>query len=278
MSDHQPLSPEAVDVLLSAEIDGDLEGAARDLGLSASEARAQLSATPGVEARRVALTRARDLIAARPPLEPPVADQLVTRAMVRDDLVTGRERRRRREGRWRVLVAAGSVAAAIAVIVGVSSMATSSNNEAKSSSRALSSTPPARSEAAADVPVTTVPAGRQPDLGDVTNAPAMRARAQELLSRYNGANTDGATASTTKSVAPSAQDRVLGNSSLKLAAPACGNAAAGRYDLSSPPALIASGTVSGAPVVILLYDGAGHPYADVIRVSDCTLVRRQPLG
>jgi hypothetical protein len=278
MSDHQPLSPEAVDVLLSAELDGDLEDAARDLGLSASEARVQLDATPGVDARRVALTRARDLIADRPPLEPPVAEQLVARAMARDDLTTARERRRRRERQWRVLVAAGSVAAAIAVIVGVSSMATSSNNEAKSASRALPTTPPAHSEAATDAQAPAAEAGKQPDLGDVTDAPAMRARAQRLLSKYKGANFDGATASTTKRVAPSARSNALNDSTLKSAVPACGSTAAGHYDLSSPPALIATGTASGAPVVILIYGGAGDPYADVIRVSDCTLVRRQPLG
>ena len=51
------------------------------------------------------------------------------------------------------------------------------------------------------------------------------------------------------------------------------------YDIfSGPPALVATGTVAGAPVVILIHDGTGRPYADVIRVSDCTLVRSQPLG
>ena len=60
--------------------------------------------------------------------------------------------------------------------------------------------------------------------------------------------------------------------------PACDNNAARRYDISGRPALVATGTVAGAPVVILIYDGTGKPYADVIRVSDCSLVRRQPLG
>ena len=124
MNQREPLSPDAVDALLSADLDGDLEGAARDLGFSASEAIAALGATPGSDARRVALSRARDLIAARPRVELPVEDRLVARAMARDELATVRERRGRHERRWRVLVAAGSVAAAIAVIVGIASMPT----------------------------------------------------------------------------------------------------------------------------------------------------------
>ncbi|MDQ1510774.1 MAG: hypothetical protein QOG50_2618, partial [Actinomycetota bacterium] len=58
MNQREPLSPDAVDALLSADLDGDLEGAALDLGFSASEAIAALGATPGVDARRVALSRA----------------------------------------------------------------------------------------------------------------------------------------------------------------------------------------------------------------------------
>ena len=82
----EPLSPDAVDALLSAQLDGELDGAARELGLSESEALAELASTPGIDARRVALTRARDLIAARSPLEPAVEARLVAAAMARDDL------------------------------------------------------------------------------------------------------------------------------------------------------------------------------------------------
>src|SRR5258708_4222264 len=122
MNEPTPLSPEAVDALLSADLDGDIEAAARDLGLSASDARTQLAATPGVEQRRAALTRARDRIASRPQLEASVEDRLVAAAMASDEMAIARVRRRRNERRWRALIATGSVAAAIAVIVGISSM------------------------------------------------------------------------------------------------------------------------------------------------------------
>jgi len=124
MSEPTPLTPESVDALLSAELDGDFETAARDLGLDAAGARAQLAATPGVDARRAALTRARDLIASRPRVESSVEDRLIAVALAGDALTAARDQRARRARRSRVLVAAGSVAAAIAVIVGIASMST----------------------------------------------------------------------------------------------------------------------------------------------------------
>jgi hypothetical protein len=66
-------------------------------------------------------------------------------------------------------------------------------------------------------------------------------------------------------------------SALKAAAPACG-AAGTHYSISTAPALVATGTVSGQRVLILIYEGSGTPYADLIRVSDCMIVRTQSLG
>lgn len=286
MNQREPLSPDAVDALLSADLDGDLEGAARDLGFSASEAIAALGATPGSDARRVALSRARDLIAARPRVELPVEDRLVARAMARDELATVRERRGRHERRWRVLVAAGSVAAAIAVIVGISAMPTTSSS--KSSSAALRPTTPSRENAKSakgNVNTPSSAVANPPDFGDVTKADALLAPARRLLSGF-AISRDAAnqTEPTAKAAAPTKlqqTDTPQGSGtkySFKAVLPACDNNAARRYDISGRPALVATGTVAGAPVVILIHDGTGRPYADVIRVSDCTLVRSQPLG
>jgi hypothetical protein len=60
--------------------------------------------------------------------------------------------------------------------------------------------------------------------------------------------------------------------------PACTTSKLRSYDITVRPALIARGTVAGAPVTILIYDGSGNSYAYVIRVSDCSLVRKQSLG
>lgn len=281
MNEPTPLSPETVDALLSADLDGDLEAAARDLGLSASEARAQLSATPGIDARRVALTRARDLLASRPPVDATVADRLIAAAMAADDLATVRARRGRRERQWRVLVAAGSVAAAVALIVGVSSMRPSGQSNAKSSGPVVSA-PTLRDDARAEKSAPgTLEIRNQPYLGDVTNAGASRGPLQRLLSRAAAPTYGSHQTSTQKSAglpvdtpAPNLRDSSFASSAAK----ACTATRLRGYDITARPALIARGTVAGAPVVILIYDGDGNPYAYVLRVSDCSLVRKQPLG
>jgi len=291
MNQREPLSPDAVDALLSADLDGDLEGAARDLGFSASEAIAALGATPGVDARRVALSRARDLIAARPRVALPIEDRLVARALAGDELATVRERRGRHERRWRVLVAACSVAAAIAVIVGISSMSTTSSSKSSSAARSTTPAPEGAQSAKDTAPTPSAAVASPPDFGDVTGRDALRARAQRLLSgSFRGAAADAGNQdlSTAKAAAPTTsspadlQTGSLSSGSAKYSfravPPACDSTAARRINSPARPALVATGTVAGAPVVILIYHGAGKPYADVIRVSDCRFVRRQPLS
>jgi hypothetical protein len=280
MSQPEPLSPEAVDALLSAELDGDLEGAARDLGLSGSEAIAQLGVTLGVDVRRVALRRARDLIATRPAVERALEDQLVAGAMARDDLAAVRERRSRNARRWRVLVTTGSVAAAIAVIVGIASLNTGNGSSSKASSPLTegASTRAPKPAAGEHDSVTR----NRPDLGAVPNADALLAPAEKLL-RNSAPVVASPTQSTTKALAPAQPDSATDSTgsesfeAFKGAVPAC-SAAGVHYSYSIPPALIATGTVSGQRVLILIYEGAGTPYADVIRVSDCKLVRQLLLG
>jgi hypothetical protein len=278
MTDRTPLSPEAVDALLSGDLDGELEAAARDLGLDASEARSRLAETPGVEARRVALTRARDLLASRPQLEASLVDRLVSAAIAPDEMAIARARRNRNERRWRVLVAAGSVAAAVAVIVGIVSIASTDNNASKSSGALASGTTTPLENAK---PAPNAAVGSGPDFGDVTKAEALRAPAQRLLRLQ--ANGDTVTSRKGAVSAPVATDTATsaaqGDTSFAAAGgPACTAAKLRSYDITVPPVQIARGTVAGAPVTILIYDGSGSPYAYVIRVSDCSLVRKQSLG
>ena len=62
----EPLSPELVDELLSAELDGAFDAAAREHGYAPSIARELLDGTPGVAERRDALAAARDAIRGHP--------------------------------------------------------------------------------------------------------------------------------------------------------------------------------------------------------------------
>ncbi len=111
----EPLTPELVDELLSAELDGAFDAAARDHGYAPAIARELLDDTPRVDERRAALAAARDATAV-PPLPAPDRDALVAgalRAARVDDLASARESRRPRLAKY---VAA---AAALLVVVGV---------------------------------------------------------------------------------------------------------------------------------------------------------------
>jgi hypothetical protein len=174
-----------------------------------------------------------------------------------------------------VLIAVGSVAAAVAVIV---SIASTDNNAAKSSGvRASATTTPLENV----TPAPNAADGSGPDFGDVTKAEALRAPAQRLLKLQ----ADRAAVPTQKgAVSAPATDTVTStvqgdsNSFASDGGPACTTAKLRSYAIAVRPALIARGTVAGAPVTILIYDGSGNPYAYVIRVSDCSLVRKQSLG
>jgi hypothetical protein len=63
MNAYDPLPPELLDELLSADLDGELAPAAADHGLHEHEARARIEATAGADARRAALASARRAIA-----------------------------------------------------------------------------------------------------------------------------------------------------------------------------------------------------------------------
>jgi hypothetical protein len=111
----EPLSPELVDELLSAELDGAFDAAAREHGYAPAIARELLDRTPGVAERRDALAAARDAIAVTP-LAAADRDALVAgalRAARVDDLAAARAARRPRLARYI------AVAAALLVVVGL---------------------------------------------------------------------------------------------------------------------------------------------------------------
>ena len=127
MSTPHPLLPDDVDLLLSAELDGDFDAAADDLGLHPDEARARLAVTEGVEARRVAFAAAHEISRTPEPLPPTVRERIVAMTHEQpapvaadDDLTARRAARADRSSVWnRRLIGAGAVAAALALVVGL---------------------------------------------------------------------------------------------------------------------------------------------------------------
>jgi hypothetical protein len=287
-----PLTPDDVDTLLSAELDGEFESAARDLALSAAEARDRLDATPGVDERRHAITRARDLIATPPPLSSTLEDRLIATAMAPEDLATKREQRgerdRARTSR-RIFIAAGSVAAAIAVVVGVANMR--SPDSAKSSANAL------RTGAGASNAKPALGSDLYVDFGDVTNDAGLEAQANRVLLQQrrsvNGqaAAPEANTTSTPKAAAASGATDTHGVSADKapdtpapmppafaVEAHSCVDTVRQRYAISSEPAIVGTGTFSGTRVAILVFGRNDAAVAYILNPQTCALVRKQPLG
>jgi hypothetical protein len=130
MTSHEPLSPELLDELLSAELDGELESAARDLGIDPEEVAVRIAATPGAESRRRALADGARSLAVEP------LDDL-TRQRLLGAVRTGREPldalptrhagpAATRSGQWQRVLA---VAAAVLVVVGAASVIVSLGGE-----------------------------------------------------------------------------------------------------------------------------------------------------
>jgi len=112
----EPLDPELLDELVSADLDGEFDAACADLGLDPAGARDRIAATPGSGERRAALAAARDALA-----EPvPVDDVLAARLRAQARTAAGTGTAARRGARTRVL---GAIAAAAAVVVVVAGAA-----------------------------------------------------------------------------------------------------------------------------------------------------------
>jgi hypothetical protein len=193
MNDTPRFSADQVDELLSAELDGAFDAAARDLGFDPAEARDRLAAqVPGLGARRAALGAARDALA-----ELPVVDELVV-ARVRAKAVKAaaaeHEVGQTRIHQLRRFTAiAGGLAAAIAVIAGLAFVVQHDDGSAgKNATSAPAEHPSALTPTAQGA--TTPGGGGAVDLGAVADVPTLVARASAQAAQ----RTEGASAAAMK--------------------------------------------------------------------------------
>jgi hypothetical protein len=172
----RPLSPDVVDELLSADLDGEFGRAAADLGFTPDEARTALDAAPGLAERRAALSRARDVLAMQPVLEREWESRFVVAAADRftDDFRDARDPRGWFANNWRALVAGGAAAAAVAGFVALG--AANGGSESRASTASPVATAPHRDVTAGN------PERRNISFGDVTDANSLRARVRAKLS------------------------------------------------------------------------------------------------
>lgn len=294
-SPEQPLSADARDELLSADIDGELDRAAAELGFTPEAARAALDASPDASARRDALMRARDLLSDPPTLDSGAEDRLVTIALARaadERLAISRSNpprdvtalpAHRFQNAWRILVGVGTAAAVIAGVVALSA----SNPAGLKSSSSASKSAPTTPALGADVENGAL--RHSVAFGDVTAANALRAKVRAELRQPVSAPTP-----TTERLGSSATIAAP-----VLAAPksnygqsdSAGRQATSAYDLTtrslvcinalerSKPVpglqvLSGSGNAASKPVYVVVYRQAKSYVVYVLSADDCSVVSR----
>jgi hypothetical protein len=275
-----PLTPDLVDELLSADLDGEFDAAARDLGLDPVEARTRLAALPAVANRRAALTRARDAFAQVPPVDELLAARLRAKATKAGDQVDP-SRRAPGARRWqRTLGISGAVAAGIAIVVGITlnARSTGSDQDKATAPSALDAPSAERAAGGASSPSTAAGSARARavDLGTFPNVATLTSHVQSVapLAAPNASSTESSTASrsfSTKS-AGTAQDLVADDAAFVHC-----DAVVRRFGgVTTEPVLRAVATVAGTPVAVQVFQRSTARVLVVI-TADCRLVDQQVL-
>jgi hypothetical protein len=296
MNGPNPTPPGTLDELLSADIDGELERAAADHGLTLDAARTAI-ATPEAVVRRAALTQARDLVAPPVPLDPADADRLVAGALDRarheNGLAAARRSRNRFDASRRVAIAAAAIVVVFGGIAVLARGTTSSGSKASSAGSA-------RPEIAA-------PASPGAELGDVSTSRALRAKVLPRLPKHRTVPTpQSASGSPQNEVNSSAKGAFDFDTSrlsrgqiavLSLKGPrgpvvpksrategAASTVRPSRVDCVEelvrsgrvPPAPVFSGTgtAGGRPVYVAAFRNRSGYAVYVLRATDCAVLRR----
>lgn len=282
----QPLSPDILDELLSADLDGEFDRAAAELGFSPDAARTAMEAAPGVAARRSAITRARDLLSTQPELDKEREARLVTAALsaaaaeraAAPQTATPLRRHRSRNA-WRALAGVGAAAAVIAGIVAVA--ATNPGVESKSSvsakplaNGAITTTHP-KSEASRALVF----------FGDVSTPGSIQAKVRDQLAQK--ANTPppevaireahppaATTQSTLKEVIGAPYGADAATRASRAAINACITSLEKAAHLRAAPVLSGTGTSGAQPVFVVVFAKATTNVVYVLAPRDCSVIAR----
>jgi hypothetical protein len=292
---HEPdqLAPEQLDEILSAELDGELAAAARDLGASVEAITARVNATPGADARRGALAAARDLLAAPPEIDELLAQRLRTKAIrAAAEQHTARELDRRRRRRQMFVGAGGIAAAAVAVVALAGGLSHNGGSSTASEKAAGNAAPAADTTESTGRGAPTSALGAFSDKRKLADAALVHTAATADGSTAYAANQTPSgnrafapattTAGTPKPGAASAPSRDAGSGHDSLAIQKAATAGSTRPAGSACPTpsgiapddtlvLRATATLSGKPVIVFVFSGRGE-HAIEIEDTHCTLV------
>jgi hypothetical protein len=273
MNDTSPLPPEALDELLSADLDGDLDAAAAALGLEPAAARARLAATPVAPDRRDALARARAEIAAVPALDELLAARLRAKAVRAAKAEHDRDRAGTMQRRQRALAAVSSAAAALLVVAGVAfALARGDSGDQTRTSGATLPTPDRGAEAlerpGADTGAPATATTRH-DFGAVDTVSELAPLVREQLAQK-----------LTRTARPQPTSPESGGEAPAVLDAAGSCAAAARdfagVEAGDGPQLLGDARVAGQPVLVYLFEPTGSERAAVavVLTTDCRLVSR----
>jgi len=297
-----PPPPGPLDELLSADIDGELERAAAEHGLTLAAARAAI-ATPEAVVRRAALTQARELVAHPVPLDPDDADRMVAAALERarheNELAAARRHRNRFDAARRVAIAAAAI---VVVFGGIAVLARDNTSSSSSGSKTASVGNAGRSIAA---PASSPAA----ELGDVSTSRALRAKVLARLPQHrtdlpapqsaSGAQSEANSAAkgsvefdasglSTKQIALLLRAGPRGPRGLVVpksrASERASTVRPSRVDcveelvrsgqVPPAPAFSGTGTAGGRPVYVAAFPNPSGYAVYVLRASDCSVLRR----
>jgi hypothetical protein len=303
--DLTPFEPDRLDELLSAALDGEFDAAARDLGLSVYEASARLRASPGADARRDALASARELLAESPALDELLAARLRAKALRASEEVSAARANDRKLRRNRLLLRAGGVAATIAAVVAIGfgmSGHYSSSNVSSAKPLGKADTAPGRAltpkthKATVNSPVATPALGAFTNVRELAQAAVARGTVPASHSSNSSNSSDPTAAQGFDPAVPATT--TAGPTGGQLSAPAEQSAAdsvarakaqygpaAKNSDCAPPlqvpgsttPVLRSTATLSGKPVIVLVFAGNGE-HIVVIEDTNCTLLNLQMLS
>jgi hypothetical protein len=291
----EPLPPDLVDELLSAELDGELADAAADLGFTLEEVDARLAATPGVDTRRAHLGRARAVLAVEP-LPEETRAAFVARAVAEGPVDELSKRRRRL-----LPIISGSVAAALLVVVGVTAISGRGDDDATSVADAggeLAEEPTAdegapayesdaSSDDAAEGPLVAEGTDNRANLsfssdqpvqfGDVTDPAQLRAAARravtvyvEYSARVAETQEEDGDASPAPTSAPAAVSLDASGSILTKAAECLADQAG-----DDPVIVRGTGQYNDEPAEVLIVQREDDAFEALVLAADCTMLSSQ---
>ena len=300
--DLTPLEPDELDELLSAELDRELEAAARDRGMTIDTAMARIRVTPGSDARRAALARARDLLSEVPEIDELVDTRLRAKAVRAAASYRANRADERKHRRNRVLLGASGLAAAIVVALAIAAGLNTHPSESQASLAGRATAAPA--------PVsTTAPkgfTGPTRSLGTFANAHSLaldallqgevHQRNNDSLSGQNSTGrevtnapvTPGSTSPTpgsgaalpafTQGGTTKNSGTVAGDSGQQLQFKAATKSCQAGPLMSAGDTLLlrATATLSGQPVVVFVFAHSSN-HTVVIRDRNCGLLHMETL-